>query len=368
MYLKQLALLAILLLVSCAPIETEMADEESQQILFLSSRSHSQERPGNSANWDIYWLDLESQETRRLTEIGWVTPPLALSPDGRYVAFASWAGGNKELYVLEIQTARLERLTENDVNDENPSWSPSGDLIAFVSEVGGQKDILIYDWECGEISNLTEDPADENWPNWAPESDLIAFTSTRDGSSQVYVMNSNGENVIRISENGGQEPTWSHDGRKLMYFESEYARDGTIWVGNDIFIYDFDLEYAYQLTFFGGWQMRASWSPDDKTILFDTKLIYAQKLFLIEVESRDDRRFIPFELAAYPTPESETLQEFGSKAHISEWGAAWASDGERVMFVLSGRNDHLFLLDQSENRLVQLTFGDEDGVYPVWLP
>jgi hypothetical protein len=54
----------------------------------------------------------------------------AVSPDGRYVAFASDRdGGDFEIYTANVFTGEAERVTDNAVDDRNPTWSADGQMI-----------------------------------------------------------------------------------------------------------------------------------------------------------------------------------------------------------------------------------------------
>jgi len=68
---------------------------------------------------------------------GSATAP-AVSPDGRYIAFMSQRDGNWEIYRINVDGSDLKRLTNNGANDGLPTWSPTGNLIAFVSDRGGE--------------------------------------------------------------------------------------------------------------------------------------------------------------------------------------------------------------------------------------
>jgi Tol biopolymer transport system component len=65
------------------------------------------------------------------------------------------------------------------------------------------------------------------------ENGKIAFISTRDGNYEIYVMNPDGSEQTRLTNNPtiDQEPDWSPDGTKIV-FVREGSGGGTNEIGN----------------------------------------------------------------------------------------------------------------------------------------
>jgi TolB protein len=61
----------------------------------------------------------------------------APSPDGKKVAFMSYRDGDWEIYIVDVESEEVTRLTDQVGQDGLPTWSPDGKVIAFVSNRGG---------------------------------------------------------------------------------------------------------------------------------------------------------------------------------------------------------------------------------------
>lgn len=109
---------------------------------------------------DIWVMDSDGSNKRRLTSNGATNWAPSWHPDGRRIIFSSnmddWRedlkkfGHNFELYLISIDGTGLERLTYNDVFDSFPMFSPDGRKVVFGSNRNPEKpratDIYIADW------------------------------------------------------------------------------------------------------------------------------------------------------------------------------------------------------------------------------
>ena len=157
------------------------------QIAFTS------ERDGNR---EIYVMDTDGGNPRRLTNSRLVDWAPSWSPDGRYIVFTGngrpgdWGarGGDLEIYMMDANGNNPRRLTNNLRQDTNPAWSPDGKHIAYTSTIDRNQEIYVMDTDEGKLLRLTNsgNVHIHNWkPSWSPDSRRIAFTSNRDGNSKI---------------------------------------------------------------------------------------------------------------------------------------------------------------------------------------
>jgi hypothetical protein len=100
--------------------------------------------------------------------------PHSVSPDGRYVLYTCM-GGNFDIGVEDLQgSAKPEMLLRSEFDERTPHFSPDGRWFVYSSDEPGQTEVFVRRFP------LTE----ETW---------------------------------RVSTSGGQQPTWSRDGKEIFF-------------------------------------------------------------------------------------------------------------------------------------------------------
>jgi len=91
------------------------------------------------------------------------------SNDGRFLAYRSIRSENHEIYVVDLETGEDRRLTDAPEVDAEPEWSPDDQWIAFVSyREYPNSDIYIMRKDGSDVRRLTTDPAKDTYPIWTP--------------------------------------------------------------------------------------------------------------------------------------------------------------------------------------------------------
>jgi len=84
-------------------------------------------------------------------------------------------------------------------------WSPDGSRIAFhAATLSGDYDIYVIDANGANVTRLTQNAARDRFPTWTPDG-RIAFTTDRDGDDEVYVMNSDGTGLVRLTNSAAPD-------------------------------------------------------------------------------------------------------------------------------------------------------------------
>ena len=188
-----------LMFASAEPLLTNCVASNRPQIVFVS------ERGGNA---DIYVMDPDGKNQRRVTAHSAEDGHPSWSPDGRKIAFVSNRNeGYIQIWVIDVDGKNPMRLTSG-VWDQNPDWSPDGQMIAYqayrkkaLNVEERNYEVYVMDADGSNKRRLTHHLGFDGHPSWSPDSQQIAFSSSRDITMEIYVMDANGRNQKRITHN-----------------------------------------------------------------------------------------------------------------------------------------------------------------------
>ncbi|MBD3867339.1 MAG: serine/threonine-protein kinase [Acidobacteria bacterium] len=168
----------------------------------------------------IWMVDLDTQTPTLLSEDGFY--PL-WSPDGSEVVFGSTRNVSYDLYRRPVDLSRPEELLLDwDNNLRSADWTWQGGLIVR-EEVPGKGMDLHYWPDINDESTLVtlmDGEDDELAPVVSRDGKWLAYVSGYSGDDAVYVTTFPEAGArMKISNHGGNSPTWAPDGKHLYYFE-----------------------------------------------------------------------------------------------------------------------------------------------------
>ncbi len=265
---------------------------------------------------------------------------LALSPDGRRVAFAQGGG----IWVLETAAGNSPRRVADGMT---PTWSPSGGALAFYarSEASGELQVFTADLATGNVTQVTsvEGGAVPDRIAWSRD-DVLAFIVSRPRDASVV-----------SADRSAPAPASAEEGFPLILGAD--APDGHAFAGilagmapparptpttTELFVHDLTSGEAVQLTSDAAGYHSPSWSPDGRTIA---------------VVSREEFRGGAFVSAVYLIDGATGERHELAPGVPGKAMPRWSPDGSRLAFAAYSRTDHA----ESGVRVVEIDAAGRTG-------
>jgi Tol biopolymer transport system component len=259
---------------------------------------------GDGPTLDVWSINLDGSNPTNITQTSDSNEvPIAWSPDGEHVVFASDQSGTPEIILAEPSSGTTINLSERyrtqsfddwlgemdqfilttasdfgtsllvadlagDTNlavtdGSYPAgagkWSPDGTHIAYMGVEPGSNaiDIFVVEVAAGEPVNLTQSMSNDSFPQWSPDGSKIAFVSDRDGNSEIYVMDSDGSAQTNLTNHPADESiqgdfSWSPSGDQILFHSD---RDNNV----EVYVMDADGNNQTNLTNSPGTDYFAVW-------------------------------------------------------------------------------------------------------------
>ena len=131
---------------------------DEKKIAFVSNRSGSPQ---------IYVLDIQQKKEARLTFEGKYNSSPSWSSLNRIV-FTGMDKGRFDIYTMNPNGNNLKKLTENQGNNEDPSWSLDGRYIVFSSNREGRYHLYIMNSNGHNQKKIADFKGNQTSPSWSP--------------------------------------------------------------------------------------------------------------------------------------------------------------------------------------------------------
>jgi Tol biopolymer transport system component len=259
------------------------------------------------------------------------------------------------------------------VTNIQPQWSLDGTQLVYVSESRrNTRTLSTLRLQTNEVSQMSLHPMMNyfQFPQWAPDGSFTVQGRDLKGRQGIYRIDSNSGDVspLVVSEPGVQtaQPTWSPDGRRLVYLRLDPT-------GGAIVVRNMDLGQETELVRAAG-VVRPSVSPNGKEVIYRQadRMRKTSALKVVSIDGGTPRTVIE---VAEPqmvinfvewTPEGNVL--FGLRGDtpndITYWSIP-AAGGQKTRLSLSFTGPNNSLSVHPDGRHV--AFQDGKGNEEVWI-
>lgn len=203
---------------------------------------------------------------RDLTPSGGLQVEPDIARGGDKILFSTRVGDTLDVIRANADGSARRLLTNSSHDESWARWSPDGRQIAYESYAFGAPEIYVMHEDGRNQRRLTNSPAFDGWPTWSPDGTRIAWASTSGGSFGIWLMNADGSAQTRIIDLPfSTYPAWSPDGRYIAF---SAAPGGSQWLS--VYVYDVVTSDLRALTPPNDVidHLVSGWTPDGKAITY----------------------------------------------------------------------------------------------------
>jgi serine/threonine-protein kinase len=220
------------------------------------------------------------------------------SPDGTRLAFdASWAGPRR-LWITDASGRNPRQVTSDSseaVAHVGPRWSKDGTQLAFRRIEKTKSDIAIADAVTHAVVRVTDDNLLDIDPAWAPDGRYVYFSSSRGGGLNLWrvAVGANGlpsgaPGQLTTGAGDDVEPAIAPDGKRIAFAVRGF--DADLWRLPLAPETGAGTGPAAPVVVTTRSESRGAWSPDGKTIAYNSDRLGEMNLWLHTADGAADRQ------------------------------------------------------------------------------
>jgi TolB protein len=236
---------------------------------------------------ELYIVDYDGYNLRRLTRDNKINILPKWSPDGRQIIYTGYLYNNPDLFALNFVENKRIIVSKCQGLNVTGSFSPDSKKLILTLSKGRYPNLYMINMRGEILKRMTENTCIDTSPSFAPNGREIAFISDRSGYPQIYIMNAKGENVRRVTTDGFcDSPAWSPRGDKIAFTMKQAKGD------YDIYTYDLTTAKIIRLTRNQKNNENPTWSPDGRFLAFYSNRSGRGEIYITAIDGSGTRKLL----------------------------------------------------------------------------
>ena len=271
------------------------------------------------------------------------------SPDGRKIAFSSYSSAQgHRLCVANADGSELVTLSHGAGSDVEVSsnvtgsWSPDSMNFVFDGRSNGSPYVLLASVDGTVVRSLSLAGQGGQEPQWSPDGRRIAFLGTNKSRRCLYVVGALEGQPRVVSGRAAHilKFLWSPDGRKIAFLHYSPTFNGQLGIA----------DASTNQPLLSGMAIVAApllWKPDSTQVLVQVRRRFVQDIYFVNAQTAASTRFTD-------SPEAENE-------------ANWSPDGRYLAYMVFQDGRHqIFVTNANGTRTTNISNSLTDDSAPQW--
>jgi TolB protein len=172
-------------------------------------------------NIDLKMLDLRTRKFSTVSDKPGINSGAIFGSSQDLIYLTLSYGGNADIYEMSLSTGKMRKITSHHGDDVDPSITRDGSLMTFLSNRPGRAHIYTLSPADTEknVKRISFVGQFNATPRFSPDGKEIVFTSWVDNGFDLYRINADGNNLVRLTKDFGsnEEPSYSPDGEFIIF-------------------------------------------------------------------------------------------------------------------------------------------------------